>query len=245
MNKILGDVFIHETADVLDCKLYDNAKIFKSAFVKGCELQQNTIIGDYTRTENSIFHRNVRIQRNAMIYHTEMHDYSYTGKNCTIWHATIGKFCSLSWNLSIGGANHDYSRTTTHSFLYAPEFGFIDEPNANYNRFESQCIIGNDVWIAANACICRGVTIGDGAVIGAGAVVTKDVPPYAIVAGVPARVIKYRFDEKSIEKLLNIKWWDFPENVIKNNINLFNSKINDFVLDELQKIKSNLINLEK
>ena len=237
---VFDNAFIHESAEVLNSRLGYGAKVYKSAFVKECQLGENVIIGDYTRTENSFYHKNVRIQRNGMIYYSEINNHSYTGRNCTIWHTSIGKFCSLSWNLSIGAANHDYSRTTTHSFLYAPEFGFIDEPNHNYNHFDSPCNIGNDVWIAANVCICRGVTIGDGAVIGAGAVVTKDVPPYAIVAGVPARIIKYRFDENIIEKLLEIKWWDFPDDIIKKNIYLFDSEMNNDILYKLQKIKSTL-----
>lgn len=240
MNNVSQYAYIHESAQVVDSKLCDNARVYKSAFVKNCELFDSAIIGDFGRTENSIYHKNVRIQRNAMIYHSEIGDHSYTGRNCTIWHAKIGKFCSMSWNLSIGGANHDYTRTTTHSFLYAPEFGFIDEPNHEYSRFDTPCEIGNDVWIAANVCICRGVKIGDGAVIGAGAVVTRDVPPYAVVAGVPAKVMKYRFDEDTVKRLLEIKWWDFPDEVIRENMHLFNAKMNNEVLTGLEKLKNSL-----
>lgn len=82
-------------------------------------------------------------------------------------------------------------------------------------------IIGNDVWIGANAIILQGVTIGDGAIIAAGAVVTKDVPPYAIVGGVPAKVIKYRFSDEVILKLLQIKWWDKPEEWIIQKLEKF------------------------
>jgi len=92
----------------------------------------------------------------------------------------------------------------------------------------SSPIIGNDVWIGANAIILQGVTIGDGAIVAAGAVVTKDVPPYAIVGGVPAKVIKYRFPDSTIVKLLEIKWWDKPEEWILENVEKF-SNVDDFI----------------
>jgi acetyltransferase-like isoleucine patch superfamily enzyme len=89
-------------------------------------------------------------------------------------------------------------------------------------------VIGNDVWIATNAVIMKGITIGDGAVVGAGAIVNKDVPSYAIVAGVPARIIRYRFEPHIIEKLLEIKWWDWPIEKIRDNFDKFYD-INAFV----------------
>lgn len=94
--------------------------------------------------------------------------------------------------------------------------------NAPYGNSEIRnnevVIIGNDVWIGANAVILPGVTIGDGAVVAAGAVVAKDVAPYEIVGGVPAKRIRYRFDEDTIEKLLEIKWWEWEHSVIEENI---------------------------
>ena len=87
--------------------------------------------------------------------------------------------------------------------------------------------IGNDVWIGANAMILGGITIGDGAIIGAGAVVTKDIPPYAIVGGIPARIIRYRFPNDVINALLSSQWWNLSENILKSNIKVFQS--NDFI----------------
>ncbi len=86
--------------------------------------------------------------------------------------------------------------------------------------------IGNDVWIGYGALIVGGVTIGDGACIGAGAIVTKDVPPYAIVGGVPAKVLKYRFPEQIIAKLLDEKWWNKPDAILNKEINLFQKNYN-------------------
>ena len=100
-------------------------------------------------------------------------------------------------------------------------------------KVQKKVIIGNDVWIGSHALILGGVKIGDGAVIGAGAVVTKDVPPYAVVGGVPARIIKYRFSQEIIDKLLEIKWWNLPENILKENIKLFQT--DNITFDLLQK----------
>lgn len=216
--------FVHESSNVINCVLKDNSKIYKSCDVKDSVLCENVSIGDFSRIADSKFLEHVIIQRNAMVYGTEIGRYTYTGKNLVSWHSKIGAFCSISWNVSIGGANHDYNRVTTHSFLYSKDFGMLDDNKApGYDRFLQPCEIGNDVWIAANACVCRGVKIGDGAVVAAGAVVTKDVKPYTIVAGVPAKPLKKRFSSEIIELLLKSKWWTLPSNTIKSNFDLFNS----------------------
>ncbi len=100
--------------------------------------------------------------------------------------------------------------------------------------------IGNDVWIAAGASILRGVTIGDGAVIGAGAVVTKDVEPYSIVAGVAAKKIGQRCKDELIDEMLQIRWWDWPEELIKNNIQLFNRELDRETVELLMTVANSL-----
>lgn len=207
------------------------------AFVKNTVVGERTIIRDGSRIENSKFGLNVDLQRNAMIYNTKINDYTYTGRNFVAWHSRIGKFCSISWNVSIGGANHDFHRITQHAFLYASQFGFLgkdEEPK--YNRFSDDCVVGNDVWIACNVVICRGVHIGDGAVIAAGAVVTKDVEPYTIVAGVPAKVIKERCPRELATRLNNANWWNLPSEIIKDNLNLFAEEISETSIFKLEQI---------
>lgn len=117
----------------------------------------------------------------------------------------IGRFCSVAKGVRIINHNHPLAFKSTSSLFFYPDFGLCDDWLVPFNPLE----IGNDVWIGANAVIlpevCR---IGDGAVIGAGAVVNRDVPPYAVMLGNPARVVKYRFPEDVIEKLLAEKWWD-------------------------------------
>lgn len=225
-----------------DCKA--NVKIWKNTYVKDSIFNENVVIGDFSRIENCIFQNNVNIQRNNLIYSSEIGRYTYTGKNLTCWHSKIGSFCSLSWNVSIGGANHDYTRITTSAFLYSDLFDLKGENNG-YERFENYCEIGDDVWIGCGAVICRNVKIGIGAVIAANAVVTKDVEPYTIVAGVPAKKIKSRFSQEITEKLKLIRWWEFPKEYIKNNFELFNSYPTIEILERLMKLRNQLDELKK
>lgn len=225
---------ISENAELYNVIYTPSSRIF-NAYVKNTKVGNQTIIRDGSRIENSNLGINVDLQRNAMIYNTFIDNYTYTGRNFVSWHSKIGKYCSISWNVSIGGANHDYNRITSHALLYASQFGFLGKGiEAKYNRFSDECIIGNDVWIACNAVVCRGVNVGDGAVIAAGAVVTKDVEPYTIVAGVPAKVIKRRCSKELANRLQKAQWW--TPNVIKSNLDLFAEEITNESIYKIEKI---------
>lgn len=231
----MNQLWVHPSSKVEGTSGNSGAKIYQNCDVKNTVLGINTTVGDFSRLKNCCLGDHVSIQRNAMMYDVSMGKYSYTGKNFTGWNCDIGSFCSISWNVSLGGADHDYSRVTTHSFLYSGDFGLLPEApvKIGYNRFEKKCIIEHDVWIAANAVVCRGVVIQTGAVVAAGAVVTHDVEPYTIVAGVPARPIKKRFDEETISLLLESQWWDLPDEIIRKNYYLFNSKANVEIAQQL------------
>lgn len=129
-------------------------------------------------------------------------DNTYIGNNCCITKSQIGRYSSIANNVAIGQGEHDISRTSTSTKIYKKRINIFEELT------KGECIIGNDVWIGANAVIRRGVIIGDGAVIGANSFVNKDVPPYAVAGGCPAKVIKYRFSEEKINYLVNSRWWE-------------------------------------
>lgn len=214
-----------------------SARVFSRCSVRNTVLGAYASIGDDSRVEDSVLAEHVQLQRNNLVYHTNLGRFTYTGRNTTIWHTEIGAFCSLSWNVSVGGANHDFTRLTTHAFLYdRKDFGLMPDNAVGYNRFTEPCIIGNDVWVAANACICRGVTVGTGAVIAAGAVVTGDVAPYTIVAGVPARPLKKRFPDDIIARLLATEWWTLPAETIRENYEIFNSQPDSESLRRLEAV---------
>jgi len=128
----------------------------------------------------------------------------------------VGKYCSFAQNVYYFNANHPLDKITTHPIIYSPVFECINTETI----IRKHLIIENDVWVGCNAIILSSCNrIGNGAVIGAGSVVTKDIPDYAIVAGVPAKIIGYRFEKEMIEHLNKLKWWDMSEDKIREIIN--------------------------
>lgn len=227
-------------SEVIKSTLASGARVYRMARVQGSTLGAMSHVGDHSRLDFSELGFRVRIDRFNHIFKGKLGDHSYTGPQTVVMSATVGRFCSISWGVTVGGANHDYTRVTTHSFLYNDHDKLRPAPDAAYNRFASNCRVGNDVWIAANSTILPGTTLGDGAVIAAGSVVTHDVPPYTVVAGVPARVIKTRFDESVAQRLLEIRWWDFPDDLIRSNFDLFKAHPDQEILEKLESIRDGL-----
>lgn len=202
--------FIAEDATVRNSE-HKSIRIYRHAVLSDSVCEEGVSIGDDTTIERCRLGKHVAVNRRSYINDSAIGDYSYTGINTTMNFAIMGKFCSVARNVDIGGFNHDYQKYSTMPLHRMQQLISGEKPAAKHTDY---CHIGNDVWIAAGAQVLHKVRIGDGAVVGGGAVVTKDVPPYAIVAGVPAKIIKYRFSEETIKELLAIKWWDWPESFL-------------------------------
>jgi acetyltransferase-like isoleucine patch superfamily enzyme len=232
--------FIDNGVRITDSNLDNNVKCYKFTHIVGSSIKSKSIIGDLSKVDQCHLGEFNKIEKYNHLYHVRMGDYSYTGPYTVIMHSEIGKYNSISWGVSIGGAEHDYKRISSHAFLYNSYFEIVGKDEVHYDRFEKPCHIGHDVWIGCNATILRGVKIGDGAVIAANSVVTKDVPAYAIVGGVPAKVLKYRFPKQIIEALQELQWWHLPPHIIKENIEYFGAPMTLQNITLLKKIKEGL-----
>lgn len=191
-------------------KIYPRTGDRETVYLKNVIDNPNIQIGDYT-IYNDFVHDLREFQKNNVLYHYPVN------KDRLI----IGKFCSIACGAKFlfNSANHKMASLSTYTFpLFFEEWGLEKENVAQAWDQKGDIIIGNDVWIGYEAVILPGVTIGDGAVIGCRAVVTKDVPPYTIVGGVPAKPIRKRFDEETIKELQKIKWWDWTEEKIAGKI---------------------------
>lgn len=129
---------------------------------------------------------------------TSIGSYTYIGRNCTVTRTKIGRYVSIGNNVTVGPGEHDLGRLSTSSLFYENPYDELTQ---------GECIIENDAWIGVDAIIMRGVRVGIGAAVAANAVVTKDVPDYAVVAGVPAKILKYRFEEYKQAQLSASQWW--------------------------------------
>lgn len=219
---------------IIQSTIEEDTKVYKDARVKNSTIGPDCTIGDQSSVLDSVLVESNRINRRGQLVNVHMDFASHTNHNTTIRDANIGKFCSISWNVSIGGTDHNYKSASTFNPFWWKEF--FDDPEGIREFTYPPCEIGNDVWIASGANILRKVKVGNGAIIAAGAVVTKDVEPYSIVAGVPAAVQKMRFDDKTIEKLEKIRWWDWPKEVIGRHVPLLHNDLTDEILEQMEMV---------
>ena len=177
--------------------------------------------------KKSQIHQSAAIESGSQIVGSVFGKHSYCGYDCIILNTRIGGFCSISDNVVIGGSQHPMHYVSTSPVFLAHRDSvkakFARHPYVNKPRTS----IGHDVWIGSGAMIKGGIDVGTGAVIGMGSVVTKDVPPYAVVAGNPARIIKKRFSDEQIDKLLTSGWWDWDDDML-NQLGLNCTSVEEF-----------------
>jgi len=175
-------------------------------------------------SKDCTFHKTSEIRSFAILYNSIIGRYSRINSNCKLVLTTVGNFTAIGKDAILGFGRHPLNYISTNSIFYKKNRMRNDWITPIDFKTNLPIHVGNDVWIGRDAKVMDGVTIGDGAVVAAGSIVTKDVPPYAIVGGVPAKIIKYRFDEETIKKLLEIKWWDFKDEEITKFKDFFNLK---------------------
>ena len=159
-------------------------------------------------------------------------EYSYFKSNTTLLSCEVGKFCHIGDNCIIGQAGHRIDLATTYPLHYHFTNAINDvseDKTKDERRMIKPTLIGNDVYIGESVVIQGGIEIGDGSVIASRSVVTKDVEPYSVVGGIPAKILKKRFSDDIIEDLMNIRWWDFHHDVIRENIDSFTLEIEEFI----------------
>lgn len=188
-------------------KLYPNENIKQVCYIKNVVTNPNIIVGDYTYYDDADgaedFEKHVT------------HHYPFIGDKLI-----IGKFCAIAKGIQfiMNGANHQMNSVTTYPFGIMMNGWEKAMPALADLPLKGDTIVGNDVWIGQNVTVMPGVTIGDGAIIAANSVVTKDVPPYHVAGGNPARIVKKRFDDELINYLLGLKWWDWPAEKVTANL---------------------------
>lgn len=197
-------------------------KVGDQVVILGSQLNGNIQIGEGGKLNEVFLNGDITIGKYTSLWGPNLDIFQ------SIHKVNIGSYCSIARNTSIQEFNHDYERATTY---------FVNK-NVLGNKGITETIsvgevnIGNDVWIGAHSVILTGVTIGDGAVIAANSVVTKDIPPYAIVGGTPAKILKYRFSETIIEKLLRLKWWEWTLEEMQANADFFKGKLDEPTIDK-------------
>lgn len=191
-------------------QIYPRTGDKETIYLKHVITNPNITVGDFTMY-NDFVNDPTLFENNNVLYHYPInHD-----------KLQIGKFCSIACGAKslFNSANHTLSSLSTYPFpLFFEEWGLEKKDVTNAWDNKGDIVIGNDVWIGYEAVVLAGVTIGDGAIIGTRAVVTKNVPPYTIVGGVPAKPIKKRFSEETISALLEIQWWNWSKERIARNI---------------------------
>jgi len=206
-------------------KLYS---FFKKSLTEYSNRDKKLRLGLFVGIHNCKFGLYNFINANVSLSNTTIGDFSYVNANTIIANTSIGKFCSIGNNVQIGLGGHPSGFVSTHPSFYSNSKGLKSFADKLYFQEYKNVTIENDVWIGNNAILMGGVKIGNGAIVAAGSVVTKDVLPYSIVGGVPAKLIKYRFPEEVITRLIDYQWWNKSPEWIQTNYKRFHN-IDSFI----------------
>ena len=187
-------------------------KLATSPFVHPTATVDDTHLGKWTE-----------VGARSSVIESTLGDYSYVMNDCDLIYSEIGKFCSVASHCRINPGNHPLQRAALHHFTYrSRQFDLGDDDIEFFNwRRSSPVLLGNDVWLGHGAVLLPGITVGNGAAIAAGAVVSKDVSPFTIVAGVPASPIRQRFPDWVADALQRINWWDWDQGLLKERLEDF------------------------
>lgn len=206
-------------ASILDSALGSAVFIGKQSTVRHSTLADHTHLEAHVLLHNSSLQPFVLLHPHTTLHNSHIQSYSYIGQYGALENTTVGKFCSIAQGFICAPGNHPtHMLSTSPAFYLAVRACGITFATEDAYVGHQPCSIGNDVWVGANVFIKAGTTIGDGAIIAAGSVVVKDVPPYAIVAGVPAKVLRKRYSEQDITALLHLRWWDWPEEMLRQAV---------------------------
>jgi len=200
-------------------------KLVRKYFFNNVIIRKGVIVVDSKMEEY------VQLSNYSTVQKSNIGAYTSVGRYSNLTNVEIGKFCSIARNVTIGATQHYKNHLSTHAFSYIRLFDFVKEDQ----KIAVTTRVGNDVWFGANCVVMPGVSVGDGAIIGASAVVTGDVEPYSIVVGIPAKKIGYRFEETIIQALLKIKWWNWSRDKISKNLELFRQEL---TLDIIENIRN-------
>lgn len=192
--------------------LFPKKRISKNSTIDNCEIEEF-----------------VKISQHSYFYKSSVKSYTYFAGFNSVMNSRIGKFCSIGDYSIIGAGNHPVDFISTSPIFYSPHAQCgVTFSDGTYFEEMKETTIGNDVWIGAYSMIMSGVKIGDGAIIATGSFVNRDVEPYAIVGGTPAKLIRKRFSTEEINQLLTLKWWDKSEQWLRDNFKSFHDK-NEFI----------------
>jgi phosphonate metabolism protein (transferase hexapeptide repeat family) len=195
-------------------------------------LSSEPLIHETARISECEFGAYTDIGAHSVMQNVRLGDYSYACQFCIFQNAVIGKFSNIAAAVRIGPTMHPLDRPTLHHFTYRRmQYGLDDHDDEDFFawRRTQTAFVGHDTWIGHGAIIMPNVHVGHGAIIGSGGVVTKDVPPFAVAVGVPARVIRQRFPDSIAEALTKIAWWDWDHKTIKERLRDFTGGVEEFV----------------